>query len=64
MSYADDLEKAINKKLKAIKGGTLPIRGCGVNDLISKLKTIDEAGAEKLKKEYISVIKSVSENKN
>lgn len=63
MSYADDLEKAIKTKLKAIKNKTLPVKGCGVNDLIAKLKTVDEAGAETLQKEYIDAIKSVSEKK-
>jgi hypothetical protein len=63
MSYADDLEKAIKTKLKAIKNKTLPVKGCGVNDLIAKLKTVDEAGAEKLQKDYIDAIKSVTENK-
>ena len=63
MSYADDLEKAINKKLAAIKNKTLPVKGCGVNDLIAKLKTVDEAGAEILQKKYIDAIKSVSEKK-
>ena len=63
MSYANDLEKAINKKLTAIKNKTLPVKGCGVNDLIAKLKTVDEAGAEILQKKYIEAIKSVSEKK-
>lgn len=63
MSYADDLEKAIKTKLKAIKNKTLAVKGCGVNDLIAKLKTVDEAGAETLQKEYIDAIKSVSEKK-
>ena len=63
MSYADDLEKAINKKLKAIRNGTLPVKGCGVNDLISKLKTVDEAGAERLQKDYIAAINIVTKKK-
>jgi hypothetical protein len=63
MSYADDLEKAINKKLKAIRNGTLPVKGCGVNDLISKLKTVDEAGAEQLQKDYIAAINTVTKKK-
>lgn len=64
MSYANDLEKAIKKKLRAIKDKTLPVKGCGVNDLIAKLKSVDEAGAEILQKEYIDAIKSVSEKKD
>ena len=63
MSYADDLEKAIKTKLKAIKNKTLAVKGCGVNDLIAKLKTVDEAGAEILQREYIDAIKNVSEKK-
>lgn len=63
MSYADDLEKAIKTKLKAIKNKALAVKGCGVNDLIAKLKTVDEAGAETLQREYIDAIKSVSEKK-
>jgi hypothetical protein len=64
MSYANDLEKAIKKKLIAIKNKTLPVKGCGVNDLIAKLKTVDEAGAEILQKEYIDAFKSVTEKKD
>jgi hypothetical protein len=64
MSYANDLEKAIKTKLRAIKDKTLPVKGCGVNDLITKLKTVDEAGAEILQKEYIDAIKSVTEKKD
>lgn len=64
MSYASDLEKAIKTKLRAIKDKTLPVKGCGVNDLISKLKGVDEAGAEILQKEYIEAIKSVADKKD
>ena len=63
MSYANDLEKAIKTKLKAIKNKTLSVKGCGVNDLITKLKTVDEAGAEILQKEYIEAIKEVNKDK-
>lgn len=63
MSYADDLEKAIKTKLRAIKNKTLPVKGCGVNDLISKLKIVDEAGAETLQKEYIDAIKEANKDK-
>lgn len=60
MSYASDLEKVIKAKIRGIKSRTIPAKGCGVNDLITKLKGVDEAGAELLQKEYISAIKSVS----
>ncbi len=62
MSYSNDLEKAIKTKINAIKNKTLPIKGCGVNDLITKLKSVDEAGAEILQKDYINAIKSISKS--
>ena len=55
-SFADQLEKKINAKIKAIKNGTLPVKGCGVNDLIAKLKVCDEAAAEIQQKDYIAAI--------
>ena len=64
MSYANDLEKAIKTKIKGIKSKAIPAKGCGVNDLIAKLKSVDEAGAEILQKEYIDAIKSVAEKKD
>jgi hypothetical protein len=64
MSYASDLEKAIKGKINGIKSKSIPVKGCGVNDLITKLKTVDEAGAEILQKEYIDAIKSIADKKN
>jgi hypothetical protein len=64
MSYANDLEKAIKTKIRGIKSNSIPVKGCGVNDLITKLKSVDEAGAEILQKEYIDAIKSVTEKKD
>lgn len=64
MSYANDLEKAIKTKINGIKSKTIQAKGCGVNDLITKLKALDEAGAEILQKEYIDAIKSVAEKKD
>ena len=63
MSYVNDLEKAIKTKIKGIKSKTIAVKGCGVNDLITKLKAVDEGGAEILQKEYIDAIKSIAEKK-
>lgn len=62
--YANDLEKAIKAKINKIKNKTLEVKGCGVNDLITKLKGVDEAGAQILNKEYIDAIKSVTPKKD
>jgi hypothetical protein len=59
--FARDLEKKITGKLNGIKNGTVDVKGSGVNDLIKKLKGVDEAAAEKLQKSYIEAVKSANE---
>lgn len=53
-----EIEKKIIGKISAIKSGTIPVKGCGVNDLLERLKKTDEAAAETLQKQYIDAIKS------
>lgn len=62
MAYSDDLEKAIKLKIKKIENGALPVIGCGVNDMIAKLKKLDEPAAVALNTEYIAAIKKSKEN--
>lgn len=62
MAYSDDLEKAIKLKIKKIENGTLPVIGCGVNDMIAKLKKLDEPAAIDLNADYIAAIKKSKGN--
>ena len=55
-----EIEKKIIGKISAIASGTLAIKGCGVNDLIIRLRKTDEATAEVLQKKYIDTIKSIN----
>lgn len=57
--FADQLEKRIKGKINAIAKGTETVKDAGVNSLLSQLKSIDEAAAEKLQKKYIETVKGL-----
>ncbi len=54
-----EIERKIIGKIQAIANKTLPVKDCGVNDLIARLKKTDEATAETLQKKYIDTIKGL-----
>lgn len=60
--FADQLEKRIKGKINAIAKGTETVKDAGVNSLLSRLKSIDEASAEKLQKKYIETVKSLKKD--
>jgi L-asparaginase II len=60
--FGRQLEKKIIGKLKAIENGTETVKDAGVNKLITRLKSIDEASAEELQKKYIATVKSLSKS--
>jgi hypothetical protein len=60
--FSDELEKKISGKINAIAKGTETAKGAGVNDLIKKLKKLDEAAAEELQKKYIVAVKKAAED--
>ncbi|MEK6829808.1 MAG: hypothetical protein AABY15_06845 [Nanoarchaeota archaeon] len=56
--FGKQLEKKIQGKLNAIEKGEADAKGSGVNDMIKKLKEIDEASADALQEKYIKVVKN------
>lgn len=62
-SFSRQLESKIIAKLNAIDSGKETIKDAGVNKLLSRLKEIDEAAAEELKKKYIATVKELNKNK-
>lgn len=60
--FADQLEKRIKGKINAIAKGTETVKDAGVNTLLSRLKSIDEAAAETLQKKYIETVKSLKKD--
>ena len=56
--FGKQLEKKIQGKLNAIEKGEVDAKGSGVNDMIKKLKEIDEASAETFQTKYIEVVKN------
>lgn len=60
--FALQLEKKIKGKINAIAKGEETIKDAGVNNLISRLKEIDEASAEDLQKKYIETVKSLKKD--
>lgn len=62
-NFGKQLEKKIKGKIAAIANGTQDVKGSGVNDMITKLKTIDEAAAEEMQKDYIAAVKKAAANK-
>ncbi len=61
--FAKDIEKKITGKIAGIKNGTVEVAGCGVNDLIKRLKEVDEVAAGKLQTQYIEAVKSAAAKK-
>jgi len=61
--FGQQLEKKIKGKIMGIKNGSVESKGSGVNDLIKKLKGVDEASADKLQKDYIEAVKKANEKK-
>lgn len=60
--FGRQLEKKITGKINAIAAGTETVKDAGVNKLITRLKDIDEAAAEELKKKYIETVKSLKKD--
>ena len=60
--FSNDLEKKIKGKINAIAKGTETVKDAGVNALITKLKSLDEAAAEELQKDYIAAVKKATED--
>ena len=60
--FSNDLEKKIKGKINAITKGTETVKDAGVNALITKLKSLDEAAAEELQKDYIAAVKKAAED--
>jgi len=60
--FADQLEKRIKGKINAIAKGTETVKDAGVNTLLSRLKSLDEAAAETLQKKYIETVKSLKKD--
>jgi hypothetical protein len=58
-ALAKQLEKKILGKLNAISNGTETVKDAGVNGLLTRLKAVDEVGAELLQKKYIETVKSL-----
>mgnify|MGYP001558862447 CR=1 FL=1 len=58
--FSKQLEKKIKGKLSSIESGETDAKGSGVNDLIKKLKTMDEAAAETLQNRYIEAVKKAN----
>lgn len=58
--FGRQLEKKIEAKIKSIANGTETVKDAGVNKLIDRLKSIDEAASERLKKNYIATVKKLS----
>jgi len=63
MAFRDDLEKKITSKISKIDKGTLTVKDAGVNVLIKRLKELDEATAEELKKKYIDTVRRLNAKK-
>ena len=61
-AFGKQLEKNIKRKINAIANGTETVKEAGVNKMITRLKTIDEASAEELQIKYIETVKA-SKNK-
>lgn len=59
-NFGKQLEKKIRGKIVAIKAGTATAKGSGVNDLLKRLKEIDEASAEDLQTKYIDAVKEAN----
>lgn len=62
--FGRQLEKKITNKINAIESGKETVKEAGVNKLIARLKSIDEAAAEELQKKYITTVRGLSENKS
>ena len=58
--FAKQVEKKIVSKIASIENGSLQAKGSGVNDLIKRLKEMDEAAAEKMQKKYIEAVKNAN----
>jgi hypothetical protein len=56
------LEHKIKGKLNAIERGDVSVQEAGVNTLLTRLKTYDEASHEELQQKYIEVVKSLKKD--
>lgn len=56
------LELKIKGKLNAIERGDVSVQEAGVNGLLSKLKSYDEASHDELQKRYIDIVKSLKKD--
>ncbi len=62
-SFSKQIEKKIKGKINGIKNGTVEVKDSGVNDMLKKLKDLDEAAAEELQGKYIDAVKEAANNK-
>lgn len=60
--FAKQLEKKIEGKISAIARGEIQAKGSGVNDLIVRLKQVDEVSATEMQKKYIIAVKAVQKS--
>ena len=60
--FANQLEKKIKGKINAIGKGEVSPKDAGVNSLLSRLKSLDEAAAEDLQKKYIETVKGLKKD--
>lgn len=64
MGFGKQLEKKIIGKISAIKNGTKTVKDSGVNEMITKLKAIDEAAAQEMQKKYVEAVKEANDKKD
>ena len=53
------IEKKIIGKINGISNGRNTVQEAGVNELLERLKPLDEASAQELQEKYIKVVKSL-----
>ena len=58
--FAKQVEKKILGKIASIENGSLEVKNSGVNDLVKRLREMDEAAAEKMQKKYIEAVKNAN----
>lgn len=64
MSFINQLEKKITGKIRKIKNGTESVKDSNVNNLIERLKELDEAAAEELQGKYVEAVKEINNKKD
>jgi hypothetical protein len=58
--FGKGLEKSIKAKLGAISRGSMTVKDAGVNVMLKRLKSIDEASYLDLQSKYIETVKGLS----